>query len=118
MSDNKHRASLLNLRRPGANEKQALFVPTSVAAPELEDALLGKEGGLHPSAPEIEHELRQEKESTIPVTFHLPVRLRDKIRMTARAKNITMLEFAKAALETHLERHPVTEAELRALLNL
>jgi predicted transcriptional regulator len=52
------------------------------------------------------------------VTFHLPIELRDRIKVTAQAKQVTMLEIATAALEQYLERNPVSEADLRRLLGL
>lgn len=119
MSDSKQRASLLNLRRPDTDEKKPLLVPASApTTPALEEALLGREGTHREPEPKPQPEPRQEKEPTTPVTFHLPIRLRDRIRMTARVKNMTQLEVAKAALEAYLDSHPVSEAEIRALLSL
>lgn len=61
---------------------------------------------------------RRSKLPTVPVTFHLPVRLRDRIKVTAQAQQRTMLEIAVEALEGYLERHPVSEQDVRRLLGL
>jgi predicted transcriptional regulator len=55
---------------------------------------------------------------TTPVTFHLPVELRDKLKLTAQAKQKTMVEIAIEALRTYLEKNPVSESDLRRMLGL
>jgi len=55
---------------------------------------------------------------TVPVTFHLPIELRDRIKITAQAKQKTMLEIAVEALQDYLDRNHVSESDLRKLLGL
>jgi hypothetical protein len=44
--------------------------------------------------------------------------MRDRIKLTAQAKGVTQLELAKAALQEYLDKNPVSEQDLRRLLNL
>jgi hypothetical protein len=46
------------------------------------------------------------------------VELRDRIKITAQAKQKTMVDLAIEAFADYLERNPVSEADLRKLLGL
>lgn len=105
--DSKPRSVLSELKKP-------LLQPSIPPSEALEARLLGATGGTAPAPLEP----RKSKEPTVPVTFHLPVKLRDRIKVTAQAHDRTMLEIAVEALETYLDRHPVTESDLRRLLGL
>ena len=114
--DFKPRSVLSELKKP-------LLQPQSPVSPALEQRLLG--GGGTPLAPHPEPIQAapspppvRKKAPTVPVTFHLPVDLRDKIKVTAQAKQMTMLEIAIEALNDYLSKHPVSEADLRRLLGL
>lgn len=118
MSDqSKPRSVLSELKKP-------LIQPTSAVNPELEQRLLGGDR-LPPPAPPapeppppVAEPRAKGKAPTVPVTFHLPVRLRDRIKITAQAQQRTMLEIAVEAFESYLDRHPVSEQDLRRLLGL
>jgi hypothetical protein len=109
--DAKPRSILSELKKP-------LLQPNPGASQALEDKLLGTSGTAPALAPEPPPMPRKAKEPTVPVTFHLPVKLRDRIKVSAQAQQRTMLEIAVEALEAHLDRHPVTETDLRRLLGL
>jgi hypothetical protein len=108
--------------------KKPLLQPPNLIPAELEEHLLGTAA---PPATESEA-LRPETEiqptpsgrrskarvPTVPVTFHLPVELRDRIKITAQAKQKTMLDLAVEAFDDYLDRNPVSEADLRRLLRL
>ncbi len=105
--DSKPRSVLSELKKP-------LLQHTMPPSEALEARLLGVAAGAAPAAAEP----RKAKEPTVPVTFHLPVKLRDRIKVTAQAHDRTMLEIAVEALENYLDQHPVTESDLRRLLGL
>jgi len=112
MSDQpKSRSILSELKKP-------LIQPAAAVDPVLEQRLLG---GPHaapaPASPPPDTRAKA-KIPTVPVTFHLPVRLRDRIKITAQAQQRTMVEIAVEALESYLDRHPVSEDDLRRLLGL
>lgn len=103
----KVRSVLSELKRP-------LLAPAPQAAQSaLEEQLLGQ-GSPGPEA----QPARRQKVPTVPVTFHLPVELRDRIKIAAQAKRRTMLDIAVEALNEHLARNPVTEQDLRRLLGM
>jgi len=104
--DPKHRSVLSELRKP------PLMQPAGTVPAALEEGLLGSVSEAQPAR------TRKEKVATVPVTFHLPVALRDRLKVTAQARQKTMLEMAVEALEDYLGRRPVSEAELRRLLGI
>ena len=106
--DAKPRSILSELKKP-------LLPQASTSPNALEEKLLGVQGAAPAPAPPSSHKA---KEPTVPVTFHLPVRLRDRIKVTAQAQQRTMLEIAVEALEGYLDGHRVTETDLRRLLGL
>ena len=126
--DIKPRSVLSDLKRP-------LMQPHSGISAELENRLLGtalpvaaepKPAMAEPPAPAVQAAPRVEapvaakkaKTPTVPVTFHLPIELRDKVKLTAQAKQTTMLEIAVEALNDYLGRNPVSEADVRRMLGL
>ena len=122
--DLKPRSVLSDLRKP------LLQAPASIS-PALEERLLGGAAGagfavafepppdpVAPAMPGPVQSPARKKVPTVPVTFHLPVDLRDKIKVTAQAKQMTMLEIAVDALNGYLAQHPVSESDLRRLLGL
>jgi hypothetical protein len=110
MSSEQRRSILSNLAKP------SLAQPRSIATPAAEEKLLGYAEA--PVAPAPIADVRKEKVPTTPVTFHLPIDLRDKLKITAQAKGTTMLELVREAIEKHLSDNPVSEADLRKLLRL
>lgn len=126
MSGDAKRSILGDLKRP-------LIQPASAVSSELEERLLGSTGAagaaaapVHPEEAPVQQDGpggRSRRGSkarvpTVPVTFHLPVELRDRIKITSQAKQKTMLEIAIDAFQDYLERNPVSEADLRRLLGL
>lgn len=126
--DIKPRSVLSDLKRP-------LMQPHSGISAELENKLLGtalpvvsepKSVTPDPPAPQAQAmprvdapaALKKAKTPTVPVTFHLPIELRDKVKLTAQAKQTTMLEIAVEALNDYLGRNPVSEADVRRMLGL
>ena len=125
--DIKPRSVLSDLKRP-------LMQPHSGISAELESKLLGtampviaepKSLPDQPASPsqamprvEAPPALKKAKTPTVPVTFHLPIELRDKVKLTAQAKQTTMLEIAVEALNDYLSRNPVSEADVRRMLGL
>jgi hypothetical protein len=110
------RSVLSDLRKP-------LAQPTSSVPPGMEQHLLGRSAAgserVDASAgPESGKRASKQRVPTVPVTFHLPIDLRDKIKLTAQAKQRTMLEIAVEALRDYLDRNQVSEADLRRLLGL
>lgn len=107
--ESKVRSVLSELKRP------LLAAPASAAQSPLEEHLLGQGSPLpNPEAAAA----RRQKVPTVPVTFHLPVELRDRIKIAAQARRRTMLDIAVEALNEHLARNPVTEQDLRRMLGL
>jgi hypothetical protein len=99
--------------------KRPLLQGDATATRALEEHLLGPE----PSASIGESQepavgLKPPRVPTVPVTFHLPIDLRDKLRITAQAKQKTMVEMAIEALRTYLEKNAVSEADLRRMLGM
>ena len=124
MAGDPKRSVLSELRKP-------LMQPTDQVSPELEERLLGSSRQPAPKAPSVETGPSQapaispvaqphgkRRVPTVPVTFHLPIELRDKIKITAQAKQRTMLEIAVEALQEYLDRNKVSEDDLRRLLGL
>lgn len=120
MSGNPKRSVLSDLRRP-------LVQPTSTVPAGLEEQLLGAPSTppitnaapeTTPARTELGVRTTKHRVPTVPVTFHLPIELRDKIKITAQAKQKTMLEIAVEALQDYLDRNQVSEADLRKLLGL
>ena len=126
--DIKPRSVLSELRRP-------LLQPNSGISAELESRLLGstaspitEAGRSSPQLPlpapapatpvAVPPSAKKAKSATVPVTFHLPIELRDKIKLTAQAKQMTMLEIAIDALNGYLGHNPVSEADVRRMLGL
>jgi hypothetical protein len=112
------RSVLSDLRRP-------LLQPPSTVSAALEEKLLGVPA-VTPSSPppasavESGEDTRSTrgKVPTVPVTFHLPIALRDRLKLTAQAQQRTMVDLASEALEQYLDHHPVSEAAVRRLLGL
>jgi hypothetical protein len=112
--------------------KKPLLQPPNLVPAGLEEHLLGTTPAPQPvSEPEAFRpvtEIHSERIAsgrpskvrvpTVPVTFHLPVELRDRIKITAQAKQKTMVDLAIEAFADYLERNPVSEADLRKLLGL
>lgn len=119
MSGDTKRSVLSDLRRP-------LLQPSSVVPAALEEKLLGgaSSGSVALPAPEprpvepAPAAQSRAKAPTVPVTFHLAISLRDRLKITAQAQQRTMVEIASEALEEYLSRHPVSEADVRRLLGL
>ncbi len=111
MSGDPKRSVLSDLRKP-------LAQPTSNVPVGLEERLLGSVTTPAESSDESGKRITKKRVPTVPVTFHLPIELRDKIKLTAQAKQRTMLEIAVEALRDYLERNQVSEADLRKLLGL
>jgi hypothetical protein len=110
-SDSKRTSILGELKRP-------LLQPSGPVSQRLEEQLLGtQETGREVGQP-VPNRAEPARVATVPVTFHLPVELRDKIKLTAQAKKKTMIEIAIEALQTYLDKDPVSEADLRRLLGL
>ena len=112
MPSDPKRSVLSDLKRP-------LMQPGPISSQKLEERLLGSE------APSAAMEISQQENRaaaprtvTTPVTFHLPVELRDKLKLTAQAKQKTMVEIAVEALRAYLEKNPVSESDLRRMLGL
>lgn len=113
MSDNNRPGSILrNLHRP------------SLVSAEAEQALLGQ-GNAPPARPQSEatptiapRKVADERTPTVPVTFHLPVQLRDQLRRVALARNQTMVNLVRQQLEHYLAANPLTEEERNRLLGL
>jgi hypothetical protein len=106
------RSVLSDLKRP-------LMQPVAVSSQKLEEHLLGAEQATTPmEVAQQEHRAATPRAVTTPVTFHLPVELRDKLKLTAQAKQKTMVEIAIEALRTYLEKNPVSESDLRRMLGL
>jgi len=116
--DTKPRSVLSELRKP------QLIEPSSAVPAALEEKLLGGGQGsgtaavLAKSEPVEPARGKRTKVPTVPVTFHLPVELRDRIKLTAQAKQKTMLELALEAFQEYLGRNPVSEQDLRRLLGM
>jgi hypothetical protein len=111
--------------RPGGSVLSSLKRPLLTNQPQsvptvLEEKLLGPEHGREVTIPEPSRNIleRSGKVPTVPVTFHLPIAMRDRLKLTAQAKGLTQLEIAKTALQEYLDKHPVSEQDLRRLLNL
>ena len=111
MSGDAKRSILGDLKKP-------LLQPSTAVPAELEERLLGTAPAEPASAPPPRRREARTRVATVPVTFHLPVELRDRIKITAQAKQKTMLEIAMEALEEYLARNPVLEADLKRLLGL
>jgi hypothetical protein len=124
MPSDPKRSVLSDLRKP-------LVQPTNTLPAGLEERLLGTTATTPgsrdvPVSPSLEGppastestKRTRQRVPTVPVTFHLPIELRDKIKLTAQAKQRTMLEIAVEALQDYLERNQVSEADLRKLLGL
>jgi hypothetical protein len=112
MPSDPKRSVLSDLKRP-------LMQPGAISSQKLEERLLGPEQAtpvLETSSQE--HRMTAPRAVTTPVTFHLPVELRDKLKLTAQAKQKTMVEIAVEALRTYLEKNPVSESDLRRMLGL
>ncbi len=108
MPSNPKRSVLSDLKRP-------LVQPVAVSSQKLEEHLLGSE---QEEVNQQDHRVNTPRVVTIPVTFHLPVELRDKLKLTAQAKQKTMVEIAVEALRSYLEKNPVSESDLRRMLGL
>jgi hypothetical protein len=106
------RSVLSDLKRP-------LMEPGPASSHVLEKRLLGEEeeSGAGEVVPPADRRTAA-RVATVPVTFHLPVELRDKLKLTAQAKQKTMVEIAIEALRAYLEKNPVSESDLRRLLGL
>jgi hypothetical protein len=115
MSGDAKRSILGELKRP-------LFEPTASVSAALEEKLLGTAPKPQPppaaEPPSAPARPPRGKTPTVPVTFHLPVALRDRVKITAQAQQRTMVEIACEALERYLEENPVSENDLRRLLGL
>ncbi len=111
MSSNPKRSVLSDLKRP-------LMEPVAISSQRMEEHLLGTGSTNTGEIPQQEHKTSAPRTITIPVTFHLPVDLRDKLKLTAQAKQKTMVEIAIEALRTYLEKNPVSESDLRRILGL
>lgn len=122
MSGEPKRSVLSELKRP-------LMQAPAAVPPALEERLLGRTPQPDPGAPPpssaggtaaaMEREPRRPaRKPTVPVTFHLPIELRDRIKVTAQAKQRTMLDIAVQALTEYLDRNPASESDLRRLLGL
>ena len=112
MPSDPKRSVLSDLKRP-------LMQPVVVSSHKLEEHLLGTEQATIPAeVAQHEHRAATPRAVTTPVTFHLPVELRDKLKLTAQAKQKTMVEIAIEALRTYLEKNPVSESDLRRMLGL
>ena len=112
MPSDPKRSVLSDLKRP-------LMQPVAVSSQKLEEQLLGTEQATTPiEVAQQEHHAAVPRPVTTPVTFHLPVELRDKLKLTAQAKQKTMVEIAIEALRTYLEKNPVSESDLRRMLGL
>jgi len=111
--------------------KKPLIQPAGAIPAGLEERLLGSTKevpGLSPvaaaagittrTAQEGARPAAKQRVPTVPVTFHLPIELRDKIKITAQAQQKTMLEIAVEALQDYLNRNKVSEEDLRRLLGL
>lgn len=109
MSGDPKRSVLSDLKRP-------LIQPMAVPSQKLEDHLLGADATTPPTRQE--DRATTPRVVTTPVTFHLPVELRDKLKLTAQAKQKTMVEIAIEALRAYLEKNPVSESDLRRMLGL
>lgn len=111
MPSDPKRSVLSDLKRP-------LMQPVSVSSQKLEEHLLGAEQATTPMEVAQQEHHAAPRPVTTPVTFHLPVELRDKLKLTAQAKQKTMVEIAIEALRTYLEKNPVSESDLRRMLGL
>lgn len=112
MSSDPKRSVLSDLKRP-------LMEPTAISSAKLEEHLLGpKQPADVAELPPQEPRVPAPRTITTPVTFHLPVELRDKLKLTAQAKQKTMVEIAIEALRTYLDNNPVSESDLRRMLGL
>jgi hypothetical protein len=120
MSSDNRGSVLANLRKP------SLVQPVQQVNAALEEKILGPApsesssgASAHPVAAPINTEpavqTRRPKEPTTPVTFHLPIKLRDRIKKTAQAKGITMLELVTEAIEVHLDKNRPTVEELKRM---
>lgn len=101
---------------PAGLEERLLGTVTTALASSDSQVLLSEAGTAN--RPESGKDTKKQRVPTVPVTFHLPIELRDKIKLTAQAKQRTMLEIAVEALRDYLERNQVSEADLRKLLGL
>lgn len=106
------RSILSDLKRP-------LIEPVTPTPKELEERLLG----IQEKPPAVPPSLQDQRGTngrvpTVPVTFHLPVELRDKLKLTAQAKQLTMVEIATEALRAYLDNNPVSEQDLRRMLGM
>lgn len=112
MSSNERRSVLSSMPRPSLNQT---VVPV---APEAEQALLGgRSSETVVPVSSVESKTRG-KIPTVPVTFHLPIEMRDRLKVTAQIKNTTMLELAREAFRRFLDENPVSEADIRRALGL
>ncbi len=112
--DTKPRSVLSELKRP-------LLQSAGALPPGVEEHLLGRGPSRNPPPAPVSSEpapVRRPKAPTIPVTFHLPVDLRDRLKVTAQAKQRTMLDLAVEALSEYMSRNPVTEQDLRRMLGI
>ncbi|MBM3738126.1 MAG: hypothetical protein FJW39_20280 [Acidobacteria bacterium] len=110
--ESKPRSVLSELKRP-------LLAHSVPVSGDLEDHLLGRGGAVPaPDPASLPGASRKAKVPTVPVTFHLPLELRDRLKVTAQAHQRTMLDIAVEALNDYLSRNPVTERDLRRLLGL
>ncbi len=120
MSSDNRGSVLANLRKP------SLVQPVQQVNAALEEKILGPAQpesssgtSAQPAAERLPAEravqTRRSKEATTPVTFHLPVKLRDRIKKTAQAKGITMLELVTEAIEVHLDKNRPTTEELKRM---
>ena len=109
----RERGGLVGVKRP-------LVEADPVTDPAAERTLLPPEVTARPvpAAPGIVHQPPPAEEPTKPATFHLPITLLQRLRATCRIKNITMVQFVRAAVEDALERQRPTEEEIRKLLGL
>ena len=111
MPSDPKRSVLSDLRRP-------LMQPGATSSQKLEEHLLGSDQPtVAMEVPRQEHRAPP-RTVTTPVTFHLPVELRDKLKLTAQATQKTMVEIAVEALRTYLDKNPVSESDLRRMLGL
>jgi len=117
MPSDPKRSVLSELRRP-------LIQPSATVSTALEERLLGsapKETASSTSSGterQVTRPKAKQRVPTVPVTFHLPIELRDKIKITAQAQQKTMLEIAVEAFQDYLQRNKVSEEDLRKLLGL
>lgn len=119
MSDNR-RSVLSTMPRP------SLAQPVVHTNPEAEEALLGGgEAVRAPAVPGVIEPLpapvqiqKPVKVATAPVTFHLPVTLHKQLKIASQVRGTTMLDIVRQQLERYLQQNPLTEAELRQLMDL